>query len=187
MRGRKYLVTAVRRSNGEIVLDKQALSSMYTGKWRSMPLARGIIVLIEAMVFGIKSLLFSANVSLEEEGEEVSGIWIWVMLAVSMAVAVAIFFMGPLFLTRLFNIASPFLFNIVEGAIRLTIFVIYLNLIGLMPDIKRVFSYHGAEHKAVFCYESGKKLSVENARKHTTYHPRCGTSFLLIVIVIKEV
>jgi len=184
MRGQKYLVTAVRRSNGEIVLDKQQLSSMYTGKLRSMPLLRGIIVLIEAMVFGIRSLLFSANVSLEEEDEQISGIWIWVMLAVSMAVAVAIFFMGPLFLTKLFNITSPFLFNIVEGLIRLTIFVIYLNVIGLMPDIKRVFSYHGAEHKTVNGYEAGAPLEVEALKKYSTAHIRCGGSFIFVVLII---
>jgi len=184
MRGQKYLVTAVRRSNGEIVLDKQQLSSMYTGKLRSMPLLRGIIVLIEAMVFGIRSLLFSANVSLEEEDEQISGIWMWVMLAVSMAVAVAIFFMGPLFLTKLFNITSPFLFNIVEGLIRLTIFVIYLNVIGLMPDIKRVFSYHGAEHKTVNGYEAGAPLEVEALKKYSTAHIRCGGSFIFVVLII---
>jgi len=184
MRGRKTMVTVVRRPNGELAMDTQPLAPIYTGRMRQTPLIRGIIVLIEALALGIKTLLYSARVSLEEEEEELSGGMTWVMIAVSLALAVALFFLAPLFLTRLFNIASPILFNLVEGIIRVAIFILFLKVITLMPDIKRVFSYHGAEHKAVNAYEDGALLEVEAARKYPTAHLRCGTSFLFAVLII---
>jgi uncharacterized protein YqhQ len=186
MRGRKNMVTAVRRPGGGLVFDTQPLSSIYTGKWRKMPLVRGIIVLIEALVLGIKTLMFSANVSLEEEKEQISGVLLWTILLVSMAFAVAVFFVTPLFLTNLLNsfIPSSLVFNLIEGFIRLAIFIIYLKLISLAPDIKRVFAYHGAEHKAVNTFEAGDPLELEYAHKYSTAHVRCGTSFLFAVMVI---
>lgn len=184
MRGQKNMVTAVRRSDGGLAIDKQPLSGLYTGWARKAPLIRGIIVLIEAMVLGIKSLFFSANVSLEEEGEEVSGGWIWVMVAVSLVLAVALFFMLPLFLTRLLNIDSSLVFNLVDGFIRVVIFIAYLKVMTLIPDIKRVFAYHGAEHKVINAYEAGVPLEVEAIKGHSTAHVRCGTSFLFVVLVI---
>ena len=184
MRGRKTMVTAVRRPNGELAIDTQPLPSIYSGRMRHTPLIRGIIVLIEALVLGIKTLLYSAKVSLEEEEEELSGGMTWVMITASLAFAVALFFLAPLFLTRLLNIASPILFNLIEGLIRVAIFILFLRIITLMPDIKRVFSYHGAEHKAVNAYEDGAPLEVETARKYTTAHLRCGTSFLFAVLII---
>ena len=184
MRGRKTMVTVVRRPCGELAMDTQPLAPIYTGRMRQTPLIRGIIVLIEALVLGIKTLLYSARVSLEEEEEELSGGMTWVMITVSLALAVALFFIAPLFLTRLLNIASPILFNLVEGFIRVGIFILFLRVITLMPDIKRVFSYHGAEHKAVNAYEDGATLEVEAARKYSTAHLRCGTSFLFAVLII---
>jgi len=184
MRGRKAMVTAVRRPSGDVAVDTQPLASFYTSHLRKTPLIRGIIVLVEALVLGIKTLLYSANVSLEEEEEEISGGLVGVTVAVSLGLAVALFFLAPLFLTRLFNIASPVLFNLVEGVIRVAIFILFLRVITLMPDIKRVFSYHGAEHKAVNAYEDGAPLEVEAARKYTTAHLRCGTSFLFAVLII---
>jgi uncharacterized protein YqhQ len=177
IRGRKYLVTALRKPDGTIGVDKQPLPSLYTGKLRAMPLFRGIIVLIEALVLGMKTLLYSANETLEEEGEKVSGWWMWLMLIVSLAFAVALFFLAPLFLTRLLNIANPVLFNLIDGLIRLVIFVLYLWLVSLMPDIKRVFAYHGAEHKTINAYENRAELSPENVAHFSLEHPRCGTSF----------
>jgi uncharacterized protein YqhQ len=184
MRGRKAVVTAVRRSNGEIAMNAQSLSSIYTGWTRHAPLMRGIIVLVEAMILGIKALLYSANVSLEEEEEKVSGGWLWVVVAGALALAVGLFFVAPLYLARLIPIDSPILFNIVEGLIRVAIFIAYLKAMTLMPDIKRVFAYHGAEHKAVNAYEAGVDLEVEAVKEHDTAHPRCGTSFLFAVLVI---
>ena len=186
MRGQKTVVTAVRRPNGELALDIQPLSTFYTGWVRRTPLIRGIIVLIEAMVLGIKSLLYSANVSLEEEEEKISGGLVWALVAVSLTFAVALFFLSPLFLTRLLDpyITSSLVFHLIEGFIRLGIFIAYLKLITLMPDIKRIFAYHGAEHKAVNAYEAGVPLEVEAVREYNKAHVRCGTSFLFAVLII---
>jgi len=186
MRGKRAMVTAVRRPSGGLAIDIRSLSRMYTGRLRKTPLVRGIIVLIEALVLGIKMLLFSANVALEEEEEKLSGGMVWVMLTVTFAFSVAIFFMVPLFLTRLIDpyINSSLVFHLIEGFIRLAIFVAYLRLISLMPDIKRVFSYHGAEHMTVNAYEAGAPLEVEAVREYNTAHVRCGTSFLFAVLII---
>jgi uncharacterized protein YqhQ len=184
IRGQKNMVTVVRKPDGEMVIDKQPLSTLYTGWMRSAPLLRGIIVLIESLVFGIKSLTYSANVALEEEDTKMSGWWIWVVLAVSMVFAVALFFLTPLFLTRLMHIESSLLFNFVEGIIRLAMFLVYLWLVSLMPDIRRVFAYHGAEHKAVNGFEAGVPLETESIRKFSKAHVRCGGSFLFVVMII---
>ncbi|MBN1643689.1 MAG: DUF1385 domain-containing protein [Dehalococcoidales bacterium] len=184
IRGEKHMVTVVRRSNGETVVDKQPIPRFYAGWMRSVPLLRGIIVLIESLVFGFKTLMYSANVALEEEDEKVGGWLIWVTLALSLVFGVAIFFITPLFITRLFTIDSAILFNLVEGLIRLAIFLIYIRLITFMPDIKRVFAYHGAEHKAVNGFEAGASLEPEAVRKFSKAHIRCGGSFLFAVMVI---
>jgi uncharacterized protein YqhQ len=186
MRGRKAMVTAVRRPNGELTLDTQPLAGIYSGWMRRTPLLRGIVVLIEVLVLGIKTLLYSANVSLEEEEAEISGWMVWIMLGVSLAISVALFFMAPLFLTKLLDpyITSSLVFALIEGLIRVAIFIAYLKAVTLMPDIKRVFSYHGAEHKTVNAYEAGVPLEVEAIRKYSTAHVRCGTSFLFAVLII---
>ena len=184
MRGQKAMVTAVRRPHGELAIDTRPLPTLYTGQIRKTPLLRGVIVLIENLVLGIKSLLYSANVSLEEEGEEVSGGLVWLMVAVALFLAVVLFFMVPLFLTRLFNINSSLLFNLVDGFIRMAIFIAYLKVMSLLPDIKRVFAYHGAEHKTVNAYEAGAPLEMAAVRKYSTAHVRCGTSFLFVVLLI---
>ena len=186
MRGRKAMVTAVRRPGGELAIDTQPLAGIYTGWVRRTPLIRGIIILIEALVLGMKSLLYSANVSLEEEEAEISGWWVWLLVAVSLGLAVVLFFLAPLFLTKLLtpHISSSLVFNLIEGIIRVAIFVAYLKLITLVPDIKRVFAYHGAEHKAVNAYEAGAPLEIEATRKYNKAHVRCGTSFLFVVLII---
>jgi uncharacterized protein YqhQ len=184
MRGKNTLVTAVRHPQGRIVTDKQDLGSIYTGMARRTPFIRGIIVMIESLILGIKSLMYSANVSLDEENEKISGGLIWVMLIVALAIVVTLFFIVPLLLTKLLHIESTLLFNLVDGAIRITIFVIYLRLMGLMKDIRRVFAYHGAEHKAVNAYEAGANLDVESVKRFSRAHVRCGTSFLFAVVII---
>ena len=186
MRGRKTMVTAVRRPGGGLAIKTQPLPGIYTSRMRKVPLIRGIIALIEALVLGIKTLLYSANVSLEDEDEEISGGLAWVILTVSLVFAIAIFFIVPLFLTRLLDpyIQSSLVFHLIEGFIRLALFIAYLKLISLVPDIKRVFAYHGAEHKAVNAYEAGVPLEVEAVRGYNTAHVRCGTSFLFAVLII---
>ena len=184
MRGEKVMVTAVRRADGSLASDMQPLPAFCTGWWRRTPLVRGIIVLIEALVLGIKSLLYSANVSLEEEGEKVSGWLLWAMVVGALVLAVVLFFIAPLLLTRLLNLQSSLLFNLVDGIIRVAIFIAYLKLMTMLPDIKRVFAYHGAEHKAVNAYEAGVPLEVAAVREYDTAHMRCGTSFLFVVLII---
>jgi uncharacterized protein YqhQ len=186
IRGRKSVVTAVRRPGGQIAVEDRPLPSLYTGRLRRMPVLRGVIVLLESMVLGIKSLLLSANVALEEEEEEISGKAIFIMMASAILLAVLLFFLAPLFLTSLVNkwIPNSVLFNIIEGVVRLIIFLIYLKVMGLMPDIKRVFSYHGAEHKTVNAYEAGVPMEVPDVQKYSTAHVRCGTSFLFLVLII---
>jgi uncharacterized protein YqhQ len=186
IRGRKAVVTAVRRPGGGLSIDEKPLHSMYTGRMRRTPLLRGIIVIIEAMVLGIKSLLYSANVSLEEEEEELSGKSVWLMVAGAVLLGVALFIVVPLFLTRLINpyISSSLVFNLIEGTIRLIIFIAYLKVIGLMPDIRQVFTYHGAEHKVVNAYEAAVSMEVEAVKAYDKEHVRCGTSFLFVVLII---
>jgi uncharacterized protein YqhQ len=186
MRGQKAVVTAVRRPNGEITSEAKPIPAISSGKLRRIPFVRGIVVLVEAMVLGIQALMYSANVALEEEQEEITGKAVWGMIGFSVVLVVVLFFLAPLFLTKLANnfIPNSLLFHIVEGVIRLAIFVAYLKVISMMSDIKRVFMYHGAEHKTVNAREAGVPLEVAHVRKYGTAHSRCGTSFLLTVLII---
>ncbi len=186
IRGRTSVVTAIRRPTGDIALDVKPAPSTQTSWARRTPFVRGVVILIEAMVLGIKSLLFSANVAMEEEGEEIPTKAIWGMMLVSVAIAVGLFFIAPLFLTKLINnyLPNTFLFAVIEGVIRLAFFLGYLWLVGRMSDIRRVFTYHGAEHKAVNGYEGGAAMEPEAIKSYSRAHVRCGTSFLFFVLLI---
>ncbi len=186
IRGRTSRVTAVRRPNGEINIDVKKLPSASTSWARRAPLIRGVVILIEAMVLGIQSLLQSANIAMEEEDEKISTKAIWGMMAVAAILVILLFFIAPLFLTKLVNthIPNSLVFNIVEGLIRLAIFIGYLKIVSYMPDIKRVFTYHGAEHKTVNAYEAGVPMEVNAIKEHSRAHVRCGTSFLFLVLII---
>lgn len=186
IRGQKNLAMAVHRPSGELSLIIKPLAAAYTGKIRKIPLVRGVVIPLETLVLGIQTLLYSANISLEEEKQEISPLTLWMLIAVSLTFAVALFFLGPLFLVRFIDpyLASALLSNIVEGIIRIAIFVLYLGVISLIPEIRRVFAYHGAEHKVVNAYEDGAPLELEAIRKYSTAHIRCGTSFLLVVLII---
>jgi len=186
MRGRRVVVTAVRRPGGGIALDTQSLPSILSSRARQVPLIRGILALIETMVLGIKSLVYSAEVSTEEEEEKLSGWAIGGMVAGSIAFAVGIFFIAPLFLTRILDtyIESSIVFHLVEGFIRMGIFLAYLKIMTVIPGLGKLFAYHGAEHKAVNAYEAGVPLELEAVRKYSTAHNRCGTSFLFVVLII---
>jgi uncharacterized protein YqhQ len=186
IRGRQSLVTAIRRPGGDIVTNVKELPALATGRLRRIPLVRGVVVLVEAMVLGIQSLMFSANVALEEEEEEIPTRALWIMVGAGVILMVALFVLAPLFFTKLINpyIPNSVVFHIIEGAIRLVIFVAYLKLMSFMPDIKRVFTYHGAEHKTVNAYEAGVPMEVNAIRSYSTAHVRCGTSFLFLVLII---
>jgi len=186
MRGKQNLVTAIRRPNGEIGLYPRKLSPLYTGRWRKTPLIRGVIALVESFALGIQTLMYSANIALEEEETGLSGWGIWGIVLASLAFAVGLFFLLPLFITNFFNthLQNTVVFHLVEGIIRVAIFIAYIKIVTLMGDIKRVFGYHGAEHKVINTYEAGDPLEVEYARKHSTANPRCGTSFLFAVLIL---
>ena len=186
IRGRDHYSLAVRRPNGEIATESSRLSTLYTGRLRSIPLIRGVIVLIETLVIGIKALSRSANIALEEEGQELSGWSMATMLLVSLSIGVGLFFIAPLLAIRSLDsfIASDEASNLVEGILRLAMFLAYIFLIGRLPDIKRVFAYHGAEHMTVHAHEHDLPLDVEHVRGFSTAHNRCGTAFLLVVMVV---
>ncbi len=149
-----------------------------------LPIIRGCIRFIETLVIGIKSISYSAVESQGEEEEAITDWEIFLTVALSIALTIVLFYMIPLLLAKFFAKDSGFWFNFIDGITRLGIFVLYLFLISLFPDVRRVFQYHGAEHKTVACYEKKEKLSVNNIKKYSTIHPRCGTSFLLIVFVL---
>lgn len=186
IRGRTAKVTAVRRPNGEITTDVKPLPSPSTSWVRRTPLIRGVVILIEAMVLGIQSLLQSANVAMEEEDVKISNKAIWGMMLVSALIVVALFFVAPLYLTNFMRTYLPntIAFNLIEGLIRVVIFIGYIKLISCMSDIKRVFAYHGAEHKAVNAYEAGASMEVSAIKYFSRAHVRCGTSFLFVVMFI---
>jgi uncharacterized protein YqhQ len=188
IRGKEGVAISVRQPDGQLNVVKQPLASIYKGRLREMPLIRGIIALIETLVLGTQSLLHSAQVAATEGvGEKIPAAVLWGTVAASLALGVALFFMVPLFATRYLidpHIDSALLSNIFEGLIRIGIFVAYLKLVGLVPDIKKVFAYHGAEHKAVNAYEAGVPLDVEAVKNYSTAHARCGTAFLFIVLIV---
>lgn len=185
MRGKRNLAISVRRPDGKLEVLKQPLANIYQGRLREIPLVRGVIVLIETLVLGVQALLHSAQIASAEE-EKIPTAALWGIVAASMAFAVAIFFITPLLATRYFDIyiASDLISNLIEGLVRISIFIAYLKLIGLFPDVKRVFAYHGAEHKVVNAYEAGCPLELETIKGYSTAHARCGTSFIFAVLII---
>jgi len=188
IRGKEGMAISVRQPNGELSITRQPLASIYKGRLREMPFIRGIVVLIETLVLGTQSLLHSAQVAAAEEGEEkIPAALLWGTVAASLALVVALFIMVPLFTTQYLidpYIDSALLSNVFEGLIRIGIFIAYLKLISLIPYIKRVFAYHGAEHKVVNAYEAGVPLEVESVKNYSTAHARCGTAFLFIVLIV---
>lgn len=190
MRGRKRMAVAVRAPNGEIVVHEEPLTAaIYTRKWGQWPFVRGLGMLWDALGLGMRALLWSADVSLKEEGQEevkFTGPVAWTTVAASLLFSVALFFLLPTAATKWLapNGAGGLLTSAVEGVVRLALFLLYLWGIGFMPDIRRVFAYHGAEHKTINAYEAGVVLTPQTVAKFTTAHTRCGTSFLLSVMLI---
>ena len=186
MRGKENIAISVRRPDGKLEVIKQPLAEIFKGRPREIPLVRGIIVLIETMVLGIQALIQSAQIASAEGEEKIPTAALWGVVAASIAFAVALFFIVPLLATRSFDlyIGSDFVSNLIEGFVRIGIFIAYLKIIGLLPDIKKVFAYHGAEHKVVNAYENGSPLEVEAIKSYSTAHVRCGTSFIFAVLII---
>jgi hypothetical protein len=166
----------------------EPLSPAYTGRLRKIPLLRGLVVLIETLVLGTRSLLYSANVAVGgENGEDKLPTGVaWVAIVLGLGLGVALFFVAPLFVTHSLDthIKSAVVSNLVEGGFRIAIFLAYLWAVNLIPDVRRVFAYHGAEHKAINAYEAGVPLETESVKNYSTAHARCGTAFLLVVMVL---
>ncbi len=187
MRGEHHAVTAVRGPDKQIVTQAEALDSpLYNSRWAKMPFLRGLVMMYDTLSLGYRSLMFSANVQLGEEEESFGGGTMLGTMAVSLLFVVGVFFLLPMFLVGLVDqhIASDAVSTLLEGLVRVGLFLAYLWGISFMPDIRRVFAYHGAEHKTVNAQEAGAPLEVSEVQAFSTAHTRCGTSFLLVVMVL---
>lgn len=192
MRSKNYMVLCVRKPNTDIVTQVEQLNPI-ANKYKvlGLPFLRGIVALFESLYLGIKGLLFSANVSVEEikddKGESLKlGYTEFAILALGTLGITAFFFLAPFLLATWLNL-SGVIFNIAEATIRLTLFIAYLSLVSMWGQFRRVLQYHGAEHKAINAHEAGANLTVENVKKYSRLHPRCGTSFLFIVLIVSIV
>ena len=208
MRGPYKTTVAVRKPDGEIEKKVEENGVKTRSKFFRLPIVRGCVNFIDSLVIGMKALMFSAEfIDLEEEeeseskfdqwlerkfGDKIKDIVIYVAIAISLVMSVGLFMVLPTFLTRLVEAIpaikpvtqSHAFTSIFEGVIRMAIFLAYMVLVSQMKDIRRVYEYHGAEHKTIACYEAGEELTVENVKKFPRFHPRCGTSFLLFVMII---
>lgn len=187
MRGPKMIAMAIRLPDGEIEVTEELIRSWSSRPILKLPIIRGFVALLESLILGTKALMFSANKAVGDENGEEIGFWgMAITVLIALGAGILLFVAVPTTLARLLDSFFPgtVLQNIIEGIIRLLVLFLYILLIARMKDIQRVFQYHGAEHKAIFAYEAGEELTVENTRKYSRMHPRCGTSFLLFVVVI---
>lgn len=200
MRSPEYVAVAVRQPDGKIALKREKyISWTKKNKLLGLPLIRGGVILIESLVLGIKALNFSSEIAMQEENKKSkkkkkkkdpskSDLGTKVSLVMTMmfsfVIGLGIFFYLPLILTEMTGVNGGVLFNLIDGVIRLIFFLLYIYLISLWKEIRRVFEYHGAEHVSIFAFESGLDLTPESTKKFSTHHPRCGTSFLLIVMLV---
>ena len=186
MRGKSYVVAAMRKPNNEIHIEHEKLTGIYTTGLTKIPFLRGLIVLWDSLSLGMKYLTLSANLQTGEEEEKIEGPALIFTLIFSLGMAVLLFFVLPTFIaeliSKLFTI-SPVFTNLVEGLVRLIVLVVYIWAIGLSKDISRVFAYHGAEHKTINAFEESVDINVSNVKNYPLAHPRCGTSFLLTLVV----
>jgi len=199
MKGPDKIATAVRKPDGEIIVRETTIKPIFKHKLLKLPIIRGSFVLIDSLINGVKELMYSAEFygeGYEEDAvdrflkkifkEKADTAIIYVSVFLSLLFSVGIFILGPSFLVNFLKniVKNTFVLNLVEGIVRVTLFVLYVYLISKLKDIKRVFMYHGAEHKTIHCYEHMEELTVDNVRKYSTLHPRCGTSFMVNVLLI---
>ncbi len=201
MRSPRYYSIAIRRKSGDIEIKIEKFESIVSKyKILAKPFLRGIVALVETMIFGFKTLSYSAEIySLDYEENKVEkktpkkeknhNFEMTISLVISFAFGIFLFVLLPLWFTNIIksNFVSAqnhLIFNLIDGILRLIIFLLYIVVISFFKDVKRVFEYHGAEHKTVFAFENNDELSVENAKKYSTLHPRCGTNFMFIVIIL---
>jgi len=187
MRGVSTWAVAVRKEAGDVEVSSFPLTSaLRRHRWLRLPVVRGVVALVESLGIGFRALNISANAQVAEDEREISGgVWVGTVVA-ALAFAIGLFFLVPVGLTSLIKdeLHSSTLFWLVEGLVRTTIFLLYLVLLSRLRDLRRVFEFHGAEHKTISCYEAGLDLEPENAQRFSRLHPRCGTSFLLIVMIV---
>lgn len=194
MRSPSGISVAVRRKDGTILVKNDAYISLAKRfKFFKLPFIRGGIILLESLFLGVKTLSWSSKVAINDEQDDgkdnknievTSNIITIVTVIFGLGAGIGLFFYLPLFLTDLIGLTSGFYFNLVDSLIRIAIFIGYILLISRWEEVRRVFQYHGAEHKSIFAYENGEELSIENVNNYGTHHPRCGTSFLVIVIMV---
>ena len=206
MRGNKDIATAVRTSDGHIEIEKKPVN-LLSVKWKinKIPILRGVFSFFESLYTGVGCLMFSAKFFdegeedkeqlskfdkwlLEKGGDNLLTIVMFISVLLAMVIGVGLFMLLPNYIVGFLRKAIPgisvIILNLAEGLVRMLFFTAYIYLSSLMKDIKRVYMYHGAEHKTIFCYEHGDELTVENVKKYKRFHPRCGTSFLVIVMIV---
>jgi uncharacterized protein YqhQ len=189
MRGSKFLSVAVRDPKGNIVLKNEELGGLYKSKIAKIPFLRGIVILWDSIGLGTKYITYSANIQTGED-EKIEGPVLGLTVLVSFAIAIGLFFLTPAALVQLLEKwmhLSAFVGNLLEGLVRLALVILYMWAVGRMPDIHRVFAYHGAEHKTINAFESGVELTPENVAKFPLQHPRCGTGFILILVIFSVI
>ncbi len=200
MIGPEYRATAIRKPDGEIIVEKHPQKPK--GKLSKIPIIRGAVNLFSQMVIGVKALMYSAEfIDIEDDdksnepskieqflerkfGDKITDIAIYFSVVLSIFISVGLFILLPNLIAGFIPVKGVIFKNLVEGALRVGIFIGYLALVSLLKDMKRVWEYHGAEHKTIHCYEHGDELTVENVRKYTTKHPRCGTSLFFTIMII---
>lgn len=185
MKSPSLVAYSCRAPDGKIISKtREFVSLTKTSKILGLPIIRGFVSLLEIMVVGMQALTWSAGVQDNKEKSKLSFIELFFTFFVSIFAVVGLFIILPYYASFLFVDKVGFAFNLVDGILRLVVFLIYIYVISLMKDIYRVFQYHGAEHMAVHCHESGKKLTVNNVRRFSTLHPRCGTALIVLVIAV---
>ncbi|MBA7624607.1 hypothetical protein ES703_32017 [subsurface metagenome] len=200
MRSPKFFTIALRKPDGDILVRKDPyIAITKRNRWLNIPILRGAIVLVESLYLGIKALTFSADQAMEEKVMEATSqaeheiesknkafglLWLILMVVLGLLLGVGLFFYLPLVITDFLGVRGGVLFNLVDGMLRIGIFLIYIWAIGLWKETRRIFEYHGAEHKSIATFEMGEELTVNNAKKHSTVHARCGTSFLVVVMMV---
>jgi uncharacterized protein YqhQ len=186
MRGQKAFAIAMRAPDGNIVVHKEDLAAVYRSKITKIPFLRGVILLWDALGLGIRALTLSANTQTGED-EKLEGPALYLTLGISLTIGIGLFFLLPAALggwAERYLDWNPWLANLLEGIVRLVLLIGYIWAIGFMPDVRRLFGYHGAEHKTINAFEAGADLTPESVEKFSLQHPRCGTAFMLTLVLI---
>lgn len=189
MRGQNAVAIAMRAPDQHIVVHSEPLNPIYRSQWAKIPFLRGMVILWDALSLGMRALTISANTQSGEE-EKLEGASLYFTLGISLTIAIGLFFLAPALIGQLserFLHVNSWWGNLLEGVVRLFLLVGYIWIVGKMPDIARVFAYHGAEHKTINAFEAGVELTPENVARYPLEHPRCGTSFLLTLVVLSVV